>query len=242
MSTAVVAVPESKSAVVPVTAGDGQRKLVKKPPKKPFLFLTYNHLKEDHCRDLSQLSSPQDIRAFLRKLNIVAVDEKRPGESRRADILIELLQDVVSFAIEQKMAADKMSAVFSIVWVTHTSCCEKPESPPSMERSYRFFENLLLQHSVHRPPWGVAVFSLQDVKAITEFVVNKYFRFFKLYQYVFVTHCELDLQPSLGAASSIPVGTLLPLSQAVSETALDGQPSQPPQPAAPQQSAQPAAN
>lgn len=51
-----------------------------------------------------------------------------------------------------------------------------------MERSFEFFKELLLRHSVQRPPFSVGLFSFQEMKAITEWMMDSYYRHYKLYQ------------------------------------------------------------
>jgi hypothetical protein len=51
-----------------------------------------------------------------------------------------------------------------------------------MERSFAFFKQLLLRHSVQRPPYSVGLFSFQELKAITEWMMDSYYRHYKLYQ------------------------------------------------------------
>ena len=57
--------------------------------------------------------------------------------------------------------------------------------PVSLNHSFTYFKSLLVGHSVDRPPWSVQVFSLEDVKLITEYVTNTYYRHYKLYNYAF---------------------------------------------------------
>jgi hypothetical protein len=52
----------------------------------------------------------------------------------------------------------------------------------TLERSFEFFKELLLRHSVQRPPFSVGLFSFQEMKAITEWMMDSYYRHYKLYQ------------------------------------------------------------
>ena len=45
------------------------------------------------------------------------------------------------------------------------------------------FKELLLRHSVQRPPHSLAIFNLDDVKAINDFVQDSYFRYYNMYLY-----------------------------------------------------------
>ena len=43
----------------------------------------------------------------------------------------------------------------------------------SLEECFACFKRLLLQHSVHRPPFSVEVFSQEDVENITSYVLHR---------------------------------------------------------------------
>merc|ERR1719262_1894387 len=63
-----------------------------------------------------------------------------------------------------------------------------------MDEAFNFFKGWLLKHSVQRPPFSVGVFTFEDVKAITEFVHNTFFRHYKLWMYAYVTHRDVELR------------------------------------------------
>ena len=46
-------------------------------------------------------------------------------------------------------------------------------------------QSLLLAHSVQRPPHSVGVFTLAELKLITDFALTYYYSKFKLYRYAF---------------------------------------------------------
>lgn len=48
----------------------------------------------------------------------------------------------------------------------------------SEEKAFAMFKELLLRHSVQRPPHSLAVFTLDDVKVINDYVQDSFFRFY----------------------------------------------------------------
>jgi hypothetical protein len=54
---------------------------------------------------------------------------------------------------------------------------------PSEEKSFALFKELLLRHSVQRPPHSLAIFNLEDLNVINEHVNDTFFRFYKMYLY-----------------------------------------------------------
>ena len=53
----------------------------------------------------------------------------------------------------------------------------------SEEKAYNIFKELLLRHSVQRPPHSLAIFTLDDVKIINDHVQDTFFRFYNMYLY-----------------------------------------------------------
>ncbi|CAI9532449.1 unnamed protein product [Staurois parvus] len=73
----------------------------------------------------------------------------------------------------------------------HGSCVET--SLGNVDECFQYFKELLLCHAVHRPPFSVAVFTQQQLPHISDYVLNTYFRHFKLYKCVFTPQVCLDL-------------------------------------------------
>jgi len=63
----------------------------------------------------------------------------------------------------------------------------------TMKSSFLEFKELLLSHAVERPPHNACVFSVDDVSSATEYMLNAYFRHYKLYQYIFTSRLQVTL-------------------------------------------------
>jgi hypothetical protein len=55
----------------------------------------------------------------------------------------------------------------------------------SRQSSYKFFEELVLKHSVELPPESIQVFKDVDVNAIMDYAVESYYKQFNLFSYIF---------------------------------------------------------
>jgi len=51
------------------------------------------------------------------------------------------------------------------------------------EKCFDTFKELLLRHAVQRPPHSLAIFNLDDVKNIEEFMQKTFFRHFEMFKY-----------------------------------------------------------
>ena len=56
-----------------------------------------------------------------------------------------------------------------------------------------------------RPPWSINLFSPNQVRLITDYVLNTYFRHYKLYKYVFTPMVRLDLSLAYVGMPATPV-------------------------------------
>lgn len=63
----------------------------------------------------------------------------------------------------------------------------------NVEECYRSFTSVLFCHGVRRPPFSIDLFEEEQLLALADYVVNTYFRHFKLYKYVFTPQVRLDL-------------------------------------------------
>ena len=84
------------------------------------------------------------------------------------ELWFQQLSEVYRYSEEQT------SAVFSIVKRTHEKAVETPFG--NLDDTFAYFKELLARHSVKRPPFCVYLFPVQEVVAITEYVVDTYFR------------------------------------------------------------------
>lgn len=78
------------------------------------------------------------------------------------------------------------------------------------------FKELLLRHSVQRPPHSLAIFTLDDVKALSAWAQDSFYRFYNMYLYsltreqLIILHtekqCDLEEPPQkrLGEGRQIP--------------------------------------
>jgi len=125
-----------------------------------------------------------------------------------------------------------------------TIAVETSYSPQPLSICFKTFQELILKHrfircalfstplslfschiyfSVESPPFAIAVFDLADVNAITNHMINTYFRHLKLYQYVFGTTKELELLTHPAQAQQVNMTRIPPLSSATSSEAPEQQ-------------------
>jgi len=139
---------------------------------------------------ISLFETPHDIKSFLqKKFNLQIKD----GDIKEK-IILDLYYHLIVFAKENNFNEEQTSAFFSIVKRTHNKSIETPYG--NMEESFQFFKDMVTCHSVKRPPFYIHLFNIQQTKHITEYVLNTYFKHFKLYKYAFTPKVMMDVSIS----------------------------------------------
>ena len=90
----------------------------------------------------------------------------------------------------------------------------------SVSQACKHFNDLMLAHSMHRPPWSVCIFSLEQMKHVTDWVHTHYLANFHCFLYVF-TPCKTVSFTSKDprARTEVPPEALPALAEAVDEEA-----------------------
>ncbi|OWF44814.1 coiled-coil domain-containing protein 189-like [Mizuhopecten yessoensis] len=112
-------------------------------------------------------------------------------DNLKAGIILDLYYYTIQFAKENGFNKEKLSTLFSIVKKTHEVCIETPFG--NVDQTFNYFKELVLCHSVNRPPFSIELFTADEIRSITEYVINTYFRHFKMYKYAFTPLVRLDL-------------------------------------------------
>uniref|UniRef100_A0A671W691 Cilia and flagella associated protein 119 n=1 Tax=Sparus aurata TaxID=8175 RepID=A0A671W691_SPAAU len=117
--------------------------------------------------------------------SVFGVDLPEP----KRGVLLELYVQAVLFCRERNFKKEQTSALLSII-----KLCIFSETPlNNIEQSFKYCKELLLCHSVRRPPFSINLFSSEEVTGILNYIFNSYVRHYKLYKYIFTPQVKLDL-------------------------------------------------
>jgi hypothetical protein len=78
------------------------------------------------------------------------------------------------------------------------------------------FKDLLLRHSIQRPPHSLAIFNLTEVKAITDYMLDHLYSYYSFFEYSLTKKDELTLATSKTmsvedpASSKLEAGKVIP--------------------------------
>ncbi|KAB0394887.1 hypothetical protein E2I00_008122, partial [Balaenoptera physalus] len=114
-----------------------------------------------------------------------------PAQSLRDAITLDLFSHALIFCRQQGFSLEQTSTACALLQDLHKACIATPLG--NVEECYRYFTSVLFCHGIRRPPFSINLFKEEQLLALADYVVNTYFRHFKLYKYVFTPQVRLDL-------------------------------------------------
>eukprot|EP00397_Hematodinium_sp_SG-2012_P040359 GEMP01044205.1.p1 GENE.GEMP01044205.1~~GEMP01044205.1.p1 ORF type:complete len:241 (+),score=54.38 GEMP01044205.1:115-837(+) len=165
-------------------------------------FLTFTDLSRQELEELLTLSSAER-KKMLRSL--MHIDRMAGFE---AEIILDFHFQNLQWGIQKNMEPDKVSTFVSVMKKVVE---EIYAHRLSLADSFESFKQYLLMHSVHRPPYSVGIFVTDEVRDIKDYVLNTFYRHFKLYQFIFVTHRELQVNTLKRSVMPAPCAPLVEL-------------------------------
>ena len=114
------------------------------------------------------------------------------GDRKQSLIELDLYTYAVLFAKSKHFTAEQVSAFFTILKSVHLMCISTPFD--NLHETFEYFKQLLLRHSINRPPFSIPLYGVVQVRDISEYVLKTYFKHFKLYKYAFTKKVHLRLK------------------------------------------------
>mgnify|MGYP002803578603 CR=1 FL=1 len=173
--------------------------------------------------DLQQLQSLKESTDKLGTLAKIFSLTNDKGDLKSA-ILLDLYFYTLQYAEKRGFNHEQTSGFFSIVKSVHEKAVETPYG--NVEDTYQYFKELLLCHSVKRPPFSIQLFSADQVQMIADYTINTYFKHFKLYKYAFTPKVRLDLTFEYTNTPETPIpddGEEQPVDEEMNECCEEGQ-------------------
>ncbi|VDP92339.1 unnamed protein product [Echinostoma caproni] len=103
------------------------------------------------------------------------------GFTRATSLFVELVNHALWFAKDNALAPAQLTVLISILYELWDLCASSPFVP--IQRGLAEANKLLLCHSVQRPPHSVEIFSIDLAKKCMRFIVERFFRYWKMYRY-----------------------------------------------------------
>ncbi|KAL4674299.1 hypothetical protein H8959_018233 [Pygathrix nigripes] len=157
------------------------------PPLPRPQICMWKYLDIHSMHQLEKTTSAEEMRQVLAEL----LELGCPEQSLRDAITLDLFCHALIFCRQQGFSLEQTSAACALLQDLHKACIATPLG--NVEECYRYFTSVLFCHGVRRPPFSIDLFKEEQLLALEDYVVNTYFRHFKLYKYVFTPQVQLDL-------------------------------------------------
>eukprot|EP00416_Gambierdiscus_australes_P019557 CAMPEP_0171065236 /NCGR_PEP_ID=MMETSP0766_2-20121228/6726_1 /TAXON_ID=439317 /ORGANISM="Gambierdiscus australes, Strain CAWD 149" /LENGTH=248 /DNA_ID=CAMNT_0011521313 /DNA_START=18 /DNA_END=764 /DNA_ORIENTATION=- len=149
-------------------------------------FLCFSDVPEEAMARLAAASTKSEVKQLLK--DCMKIDQ---AEGFPTEILADMHYHNYSFCTSRGFAMAKTSTLLSIMKLVLE---EAVSERFTASQAFDTFKELLLKHSVERPPYSVGVFAFEDIKAVMDYVHNTFFRHYRLYMYVYMTRCDLSVR------------------------------------------------
>ena len=142
---------------------------------------------EDAAKLLNMQLSTKEEKDLLEQIMPLSLYQE-PVKS----IMIELYHKALTLGKQRHPVFDekKISTLLGIFYVTLNKATQKDIS---QKKFHDIFKNLLLIHSVQRPPHSLCIFSADDVLEIVELFIDDAYRQFHLYRFMFHPRYEMTI-------------------------------------------------
>ncbi|NP_001191937.1 cilia- and flagella-associated protein 119 [Pongo abelii] len=157
------------------------------PPLPRPRICMWKYLDIHSMHQLEKTTNAEEMREVLAEL----LELGCPEQSLRDAVTLDLFCHALIFCRQQGFSLEQTSAACALLQDLHKACIATPLG--NVEECYRYFTSVLFCHGVRRPPFSIDLFKEEQLLALEDYVVNTYFRHFKLYKYVFTPQVRLDL-------------------------------------------------
>jgi len=161
-------------------------------------FFLYTVVSENDTKDLCSLRSVGDQRYALDQ--IFNVSSSGLNE-KVAHIILDFHFNNYQFALQNSFSNEKVSTFLSIMDHIFDVSLRKHMGS---ESAFKYFKEIMLRHSIQRPPHSLSIFSLSDVKLITDFAISSFFRHYLMYEYAIEPRVELVLETDGFFSAELP--------------------------------------
>lgn len=150
-------------------------------------IISWNDINPDQVQNLMELLDLTKIKEFLADI----FNLQNYQTNLKQQIELDLFVNAVKFAQDHRFSPTQLSTFVSILKQMHETCIETPFG--NMEEVFEYLKDLLICHSVDRPPYSSELYTVDEINIISQYVINTYIRHFKMYKYVFTPLVKLNL-------------------------------------------------
>ncbi|KAF5398440.1 hypothetical protein PHET_08465 [Paragonimus heterotremus] len=134
--------------------------------------------------------------------------------SKEPDLFAELVNQALVFASSEGFSRQQLTVFVAVLYELWEYCSVCPFA--TIVEAMRLAHKLLLCHSVQRPPNLIEIFSIRLAQSSMQFIVNRFFRYWKLYKHALAPTVNLipkftygDKERKVDSVESPPSGKLI---------------------------------
>ncbi|XP_042778323.1 coiled-coil domain-containing protein 189 isoform X5 [Panthera leo] len=185
--------PESGTAASVEADEDPAANLFPPPLPRPRICM-WKYLDIHSMHRLEKTTNTEEMREVLAEL----LGLGSPEQSLRDAIILDLFSHALIFCRQQGFSLEQTSTACALLQDLHKTCVATPLG--NVEECYRYFTSVLFCHGLRAARGSPCSWTARHLEkreeqllALADYVVNTYFRHFKLYKYVFTPQVRLDL-------------------------------------------------
>ena len=159
--------------------------------------------------DMKLAGSEIEVRVRIELGKIFDVESVSSGSERRCAIAIDFHYYNYLFCRENAFNLEQTSTFMSIMNEVFLNDIVNSMKPSTVTSSFENLQGLVLKHSVDRPPKSIPIFGTNRiVEDILNFVLENYYRQFKLYKYIFTARPRIIVKQCYGNGVEEPLISL----------------------------------
>jgi len=152
--------------------------------------LVWKHFDQLVLHDLENAKNAKQKRQII-KLALGLEKRDWNNKEEKTEIILDAFTNCYNYARRHEFTNQSISVLMAILNQVHEYACQT--SFENTQESLHFSRELILFHSVLRPPFSIEVFTPNEAKLANQYMDENYFRHFKLYKYVFTPRIVMDL-------------------------------------------------
>jgi hypothetical protein len=158
-------------------------------------FFVFNKVKKDETKRLKEAKSIPETRKILAEIFDDYISTFKEKETTvdfnyKKEIILDLFYNTVFYAESKAYNEEKTSCLLELIYRVFRTSIEKILT---FEKSFELAKEYLLRHALFRPPHSIMVFSLDDIKDITDFLINNFLRNYSLYMKCFAPFIDYEI-------------------------------------------------
>ncbi|XP_031417000.1 coiled-coil domain-containing protein 189 isoform X2 [Clupea harengus] len=163
---------------------DLKKAIMEPPPLKAKILMWAGATIQD-MEEINKATSTEELEKVLS--SVFQIDSTDPKQR----VLLELYMNAVLFCRGMKFNKAQTSTLLSIFKRVHQANIDTALN--NAEQCFNYCSELLLCHSVRRPPFSIGLYNLNQMTDILKYFTNTYMRHYALYKYIFTPQRFLDL-------------------------------------------------